>query len=539
MHGRLAINQESAKASASKLQGHAAEANTSANRIAAAPKPAMPAATAARVADTTSRVTASLQTHAQKLGDHSTDINRRAETFEGPASAAVNVVKVNGHTYDVPAKVGITQKSAEAGIRAGVAPKELDAILSADQKRQWRPAPPKPLPAWERNAPKWGATPKDYKPSKRAYDPTKDAIWNQIARNTTLARDAAASAKNAPGPGVSGRKIADAVLGPHIAALIPGLPGSHKVSVGGIAVDAAFLLPWDRAGKIGVKGTELAVKGAQEIQRARRLKKEEEALERARELKHAPNEARAKGDIPGSARLASGKPRINAHLAGDKRGHPSTGITFTKRGEPNFPYTEKTQLKGGFSGNRSIDRAQAKKQLVDKGHPVDADHRLHHADKNGEMQVVHRDLHDKTGHTGGHVAPRQPGPLAKAAGATKAAVGRTAADPKVQAAATLTKVVAATPKPGAAQAVQAADTHHHPEPPKPAPKPEPPKPVAPPKPAPTPVPPKPTPKPEPPRKVDPPKPQAAAVATQKRTQAAQATKAEATTKQTVATGKRK
>jgi hypothetical protein len=325
---------------------------------------------------------------------------------------------------------------------------------------------------------------------------------------------------------VSGRKIADAVLGPHLAALIPGLPGKHKVSPGGIAVDVAFLLPWDRAARLGVKGTELAVKGAEDIQRARRVKQEEQALAKAKALKAKPPAPRPKGAVPATARG-----RINGHLAGDKLGHPVTGVTFTKKGEPKFPFTDKVKLDGGPTGNRALDRTQAKQQLAAKGHPVDAAHRLHHADKPGEIQVVHKDLHDKTGHTGGFALRKQPSTAAKTADAAKTVAGKVATNPKVQAAAGAAKAVAGLPKPGAAQAV--ADAHHHPEPPKPAPKPQPPKAATPPKPAPPPPPPRPAPKPEPP------KAQAAAVSAQKQTQVAQAARSETKAKQTVATGRHK
>lgn len=504
---RVEMRQESVHSAANHHDGHAAEARTSASRIAAAPKPAMPPQHAARVADATSRIHGSLNNHADKLGGHAGDLRSRANRIDGPQTAA---------------------KKA--------------------------PPPPKPPPhagQYKGRDGKWHDEPKlepyhgKIKPlSKKELE---DVYWAKISAQTGLDKLAKESAKNAPGAKISGKKFLSATLGPHIATAL----ADHKVKPKGIAVDAVFLLPWDRAARGAYAGTKAGVKGAETLRHMQRGKKYEQEMEaaRARAAANAGKKStkpKGKVALPDSLKLPNGRAKPNAHLAGDPKGHPKTGIVFDKKGNPKIPAKDKVRVKP--SGDRAVDKARARAKLEQKGRPQPPDTVLHHDGKN--MAVVDKHVHEKTGHAGSHSVakanpPKPPGPVK--ATAAKAATKTADVAKKVN-----TKPLNA-PKPGVAQAV---DAHHHdgkpaprpaakptPPPPKPAAKPAP-RPAPPPPRAAPPPPPRPAPKPEPPAHRPPPpppappRPQAASAAAQKSQHAQQAARAETQTRQTVATRKK-
>jgi len=189
---KLAINQESAHASAAKLQGHAAEAQTSALKLAASPKPAMPAAITARVTDTTTRLTSSLQTHAQTLGNHSTDLTKRANSFEGGATAAPTAPPPPPKR--VAAAVAVTPPRAETH-KAPAPPPPKPAAAPPAVAAQKASAPRAPV---TRVLPKSEPPPKR-PPSASSPKPPKPAMPMSLAEHVhdTVPR-ASASATKAP-----------------------------------------------------------------------------------------------------------------------------------------------------------------------------------------------------------------------------------------------------------------------------------------------------------------------------------------------------
>jgi hypothetical protein len=91
----------------------------------------------------------------------------------------------------------------------------------------------------------------------------------------------------------------------------------------------------------------------------------------------------------------------NGHLAGKL--HPKTGVPFTKKGFPNF---KNYLYKGGKAdviikptGTRAGDFAAANRvagySVTPKGYT------WHHHQTFGRMQLVERNIHRATGHTGG------------------------------------------------------------------------------------------------------------------------------------------
>ncbi|WP_081916179.1 SpvB/TcaC N-terminal domain-containing protein [Saccharothrix sp. NRRL B-16314] len=93
----------------------------------------------------------------------------------------------------------------------------------------------------------------------------------------------------------------------------------------------------------------------------------------------------------------------NKHLAGGK--HPKTGVPFDKNGFPDFskwrhPKVPDVRIK--LTGNRKVDERLANEAAGLKNTP--SDYTWHHHQDNGLMQLIRRDVHAATGHTGGHAA---------------------------------------------------------------------------------------------------------------------------------------
>lgn len=109
----------------------------------------------------------------------------------------------------------------------------------------------------------------------------------------------------------------------------------------------------------------------------------------------------------------------NQHLAGKK--HPVTGVLFDKNGFPIFngpkfklelaywKSANKTQWNNikGTVKNKLVTDVMFRKQFtqseinqINAGNIPDT-YRLHHYQDAGYLQLVHKNLHDKTGHTGG------------------------------------------------------------------------------------------------------------------------------------------
>jgi hypothetical protein len=224
-------------------------------------------------------------------------------------------------------------------------------------------------------------------------------------------------------------------------------------------------------------------------------------------------------DVPKTVpRLPNGSFPRNAHLAGKE--HPVTKTPFDKKGQPDLSSirTAPVKIRGGFT-TRPKDFAKANAKA---GLPAKPTGRTWHHRADGKtLDLVDTKVHAKVGHTGGFAISKQQAAAAAAARPAKVAV-RTAAG-----AAAVSKTSAAPPAPKPAPTALAA---HHPDLPRL-------RPVS----APAPKPPAPKSRPAPAVKAAPPAPkaQAAATATQKSNQAAQATCAETRTRQTVATGKRK
>ncbi|MDI1449638.1 HNH endonuclease [Polyangium sp. 6x1] len=102
------------------------------------------------------------------------------------------------------------------------------------------------------------------------------------------------------------------------------------------------------------------------------------------------------GAAAGQARAA--RPR-NAHLAGKK--HPETGVPFDAEGYPDFKAAGvvKKEVKINQTGNRPRDF-----QLANEAAGLEAtpkDHTWHHHQDGKTMQLVPKDIHKATGHTGG------------------------------------------------------------------------------------------------------------------------------------------
>jgi hypothetical protein len=87
----------------------------------------------------------------------------------------------------------------------------------------------------------------------------------------------------------------------------------------------------------------------------------------------------------------------NAHLAEDV--HPKTGIPFDKKGFPDFSSVSKAEVKIKQTGTRAGDFREANKAAGFESTPKG--YTWHHHQDGETMQLVPRDIHAQTGHTGG------------------------------------------------------------------------------------------------------------------------------------------
>ena len=96
----------------------------------------------------------------------------------------------------------------------------------------------------------------------------------------------------------------------------------------------------------------------------------------------------------------AGRPVRNQHLAGQN--HPVTGVPFDSNGFPDFSahrHPDVDDVRINLTGNRNSDFAAANRQA---GLPRTPDgYTWHHHQDPGLMQLVDRDIHRQTGHTGG------------------------------------------------------------------------------------------------------------------------------------------
>jgi RHS repeat-associated protein len=87
----------------------------------------------------------------------------------------------------------------------------------------------------------------------------------------------------------------------------------------------------------------------------------------------------------------------NSHLA--ESVHPKTGIPFDKAGYPDFSGVAKAEVKISQTGTRAGDFRAANQAAGMKNTPEG--YTWHHHQDGTTMQLVPRDIHAKTGHTGG------------------------------------------------------------------------------------------------------------------------------------------
>ncbi|MDA0954000.1 MAG: HNH endonuclease [Proteobacteria bacterium] len=87
----------------------------------------------------------------------------------------------------------------------------------------------------------------------------------------------------------------------------------------------------------------------------------------------------------------------NSHLAGSV--HPKTGMPFDKAGFPDFSSVAKAEVKITQTGSRAGDFRAANEAAGFKKTPEG--YTWHHHQDGKTMQLVPRDIHSQTGHTGG------------------------------------------------------------------------------------------------------------------------------------------
>ena len=87
----------------------------------------------------------------------------------------------------------------------------------------------------------------------------------------------------------------------------------------------------------------------------------------------------------------------NGGLAGQT--HPKTGVTFDKDGFPDFSGVAKTTVRIEQTGSRAGDFRAANKAAGLENTP--RGYTWHHHQDGTTMQLVPRDIHGATGHTGG------------------------------------------------------------------------------------------------------------------------------------------
>ncbi len=103
-----------------------------------------------------------------------------------------------------------------------------------------------------------------------------------------------------------------------------------------------------------------------------------------------------KQPAPPPVPIPPGKVIRNKGLAGGK--HRDTGIPFDKDGFPDFSGVAKKTVKVPHTGKRHLDEAAANREAGLKSTPKDMT--WHHHQDGRTMQLVPKDIHDKTGHTG-------------------------------------------------------------------------------------------------------------------------------------------
>ena len=106
----------------------------------------------------------------------------------------------------------------------------------------------------------------------------------------------------------------------------------------------------------------------------------------------------------GKAGALSSKPTAprNSHLAGST--HPKTGIPFDKNGHPDFSGVVKAEVTITQTGTRAGDFRAANEAAGLRSTPEG--YTWHHHQDGRTMQLVPREIHAQTGHTGGF----NPGP---------------------------------------------------------------------------------------------------------------------------------
>jgi hypothetical protein len=87
----------------------------------------------------------------------------------------------------------------------------------------------------------------------------------------------------------------------------------------------------------------------------------------------------------------------NGHLAGGV--HPKTEVPFVEPGFPDFSSVAKAEVKIALTGSRAGDFRAANEAAGFKSTPEGFT--WHHHQDGTTMQLVPRDIHAKTGHTGG------------------------------------------------------------------------------------------------------------------------------------------
>lgn len=96
--------------------------------------------------------------------------------------------------------------------------------------------------------------------------------------------------------------------------------------------------------------------------------------------------------------VAAAPPTRNGHLAGGV--HPETGVPFKEDGFPDFSTYSKESVKvEGLTGNQKRDVILANREAGFTKTPPD--HVWHHVEDGKTMQLVPREVHEKTGHSGG------------------------------------------------------------------------------------------------------------------------------------------
>jgi hypothetical protein len=120
----------------------------------------------------------------------------------------------------------------------------------------------------------------------------------------------------------------------------------------------------------------------------------------ARAVDHGVDAARGVGHGVVAAREAAegaSKATRNGHLAGST--HPKTGIPFDKSGHPDFSGVAMAEVTIKQTGKRGGDFRAANEAAGLKKTPEG--YTWHHHQDGKTMQLVPRDVHAQTGHTGG------------------------------------------------------------------------------------------------------------------------------------------